>query len=183
VGTGSIRRQSQLLGLRPDLRVLDTRGNVNTRLQKLETGGYDAMILACAGLNRLGLQNRISARLDFCEMLPAPGQGALALEIRKNDRHAASMVAALHHRPTALTVAAERAFLRRMGGGCNSPVAVYACIEGNMVKIEGLVASPDGSNVIRDSALQAPQQAEEAAIALAERILSMGGREIIRSLR
>ena len=152
-------------------------------MQKLETGGYDALILACAGLNRLGLQNRISARLDFREMLPAPGQGALALEIRKNDRHAASMAAVLHDGPSAVAVAAERAFMRRVGGGCNSPVAAYARIEKGMVKIEGLVASPDGSNVIRDSALQVPEQAEEAAIALAEKILSLGGREIIRSLR
>jgi len=183
VGTGSIRRQSQLLGLRPDLRVLDTRGNVGTRLQKLDTGGYDALILACAGLNRLGLHDRISARLDFREMLPAPGQGALALEIRKSDRKTASMVAALHHKPSAIAVSAERAFLRRVGGGCNSPVAAYACVEKDLVKIEGLVASPDGSSVIRDSSLDAPEQAEEIAVALADKILSLGGREIIRSLR
>jgi hydroxymethylbilane synthase len=183
VGTGSIRRQSQLLGMRPDLRVLDTRGNVETRLQKLETGGYDALILACAGLNRLGLQARISASLDFREMLPAPGQGALALEIRKGDRSAASMVAALHHAPSAAAVGAERAFLRRVGGGCNSPVAAYASLDRGRIKIEALVASPDGANVIRDSVLGAPEQAEDAAIALAEKILSLGGREIIRSLR
>jgi len=183
VGTGSVRRQSQLLGLRPDLRVLDTRGNVQTRLQKLDAGGYEALILACAGLNRLGLQDRISARLDFREMLPAPGQGALALEIRKGDKNASAAAAELHHKSTAMAVGAERAFLRRVGGGCNSPVAVYACIEKTMINIEGLVAAPDGSNVIRDSVLEAPEQAEEAAVALAEKILSLGGREIIRSLR
>jgi hydroxymethylbilane synthase len=183
VGTGSVRRQSQLLGLRPDLRVLDTRGNVETRLQKLENGGYDAMILACAGLNRLGLQDRITARLDFREMLPAPGQGALALEIRKGDGRAAGMIAPLNHKPTFMATSVERAFLRRVGGGCNSPVAVYACLEGDMVRIEGLIASPDGSNVIRDSVLQPPALAEEAAISLADKILSLGGREIIRLLR
>ncbi len=183
VGTGSVRRQSQLLGLRPDLRVLDTRGNVETRLQKLESGGYDALILACAGLNRLGLQARITARLDFCEMLPAPGQGALALEIRKGDRRAAEMIAPLNHEPTFVAICAERAFLRRVGGGCNSPVAVYAWLQDGVVRIEGLIASPDGSNVIRDSVAQAPAHAEEAAITLADKILSLGGREIIRSLR
>ncbi len=183
VGTGSIRRQSQLLGLRPDLRVLDTRGNVETRLQKMENGGYDAVILACAGLNRLGLQEKITARLAYQEMLPAPGQGALALEMRKNDLQVSSMAAALHHKPTAIAVGAERAFLRRMGGGCNSPVAVYACLERDIIRIEGVVASPDGSNLIRDSIVHAPNQADEAAIALAEKLLSMGGREILRSLR
>ncbi len=183
VGTGSVRRQSQLLGVRPDLRVVDTRGNVDTRLQKLEGGSYDALILACAGLNRLGLQDRIAAPIDFREMLPAAGQGALALEIRKNDKRAASLVSALNHESSSLAVSVERTFLRRAGGGCNSPVAVYAVFDRGMMRIEGFIGSPDGSNIIRDKTVQTPQQAEEAAVELADKILSMGGREIIRSLR
>jgi hydroxymethylbilane synthase len=183
VGTGSIRRQAQLLGMRPDLRVLDTRGNVDTRLKKLEGGGYDALILACAGLNRLGLNHRISARLEPREMLPAPGQGALALEMRKGDKRAALVIEAIHDRAAALEVMAERSFLRRAGGGCNSPVAAYARFHGNRLHIEGLIAAPDGSIVIRESTVAEPENSEDTAAQLAEKILSLGGREILRSLR
>ncbi len=153
VGTGSIRRQAQVLALRPDLRVTDIRGNVDTRLERLRVGQYAAIILACAGLHRLGLSGRISARLDLSEMLPAPGQGALALETRKDD------------------------------GGCNSPVAVYACHENGRLKIEGLAAIPDGSRIIRDSIFSSPSQAEQAALSLADRILFRGGAEILAPLR
>jgi hydroxymethylbilane synthase len=183
VGTGSIRRQAQLLGMRPDLRVLDTRGNVDTRLRKLEGGGYDALILACAGLNRLNLQGRISAKLEPREMLPAPGQGALALEMRKGDKRAAFVKTAIHDKAAATEVMAERAFLRRAGGGCNSPVAAYASLEGSRLRIEGLIAAPDGSNVIRESLICEIEDGEEAAARLAEKILSLGGREILRLLR
>jgi hydroxymethylbilane synthase len=183
VGTGSVRRQAQLLGMRPDLRVLDTRGNVDTRLRKLEGGGYDALILACAGLNRLGLQSRISAKLEPSEMLSAPGQGALALEMRKGDKRAAFIKAAIHDRTAAIEVTAERAFLRRAGGGCNSPVAAYATVVDTRVKIEGLIAAPDGSNVVRESVTSEIENAEEAASSLAEKVLSLGGREILRLLR
>jgi hydroxymethylbilane synthase len=183
VGTGSIRRQAQLLGMRPDLRVLDTRGNVDTRLKKMEGGGYDALILACAGLNRLGLAGRISAKLDPSEMLPAPGQGALALEMRRGDKRAPFVRAAIHDRTAALEVMAERSFLRRAGGGCNSPVAAQASFDGIRLKIEGLIASPDGSNLIRESTTSEAENGEEAAAQLAEKVLSLGGREILRSLR
>jgi len=183
VGTGSIRRQAQVLALRPDLQVTDIRGNVDTRLEKLRLGQYAAIILACAGLNRLGLSGRISARLDLSEMLPAPGQGALALETRKDDARVRSLISFLNHEATASAVHAERAFLRHIGGGCNSPVAVYACHENGQLKIEGLAAIPDGSRIIRDSIFCFPSQAEQAALSLADRILFRGGAEILELLR
>jgi hydroxymethylbilane synthase len=183
VGTGSIRRQAQLLAVRPDLMVRDIRGNVDTRLQKLADHQYDAVILACAGLNRLGLQARITRPLEFDEMLPAPGQGALALQSRRGDRDVSVLVAPLHHGPTAAAVLAERAFLRQIGGGCNSPVAVHAAADGDYIRIEGLVAAPDGSRVLRDSISHLPQYAEDAAALLADRLLARGGRTILDSVR
>jgi hydroxymethylbilane synthase len=179
VGTGSVRRQAQILALRPDLKVKDIRGNVDTRLNKLKDAAYEAIILACAGLNRLGLSNRISARLDFRQMLPAPGQGALALETRSDDSRVQPVAAALNHPATAIAVTAERSFLHRMGGGCNVPVAVYARLNGKLIEIEGLAASPDGRRIVRESIQANAETANEAAVSLADRILSKGGREIL----
>jgi hydroxymethylbilane synthase len=183
VGTGSIRRQAQLLALRPDFIVVDIRGNVETRLKKLSEGICDAIILACAGLNRLGMQDSITARLEFHEMLPAPGQGALAMEVRKNDHRLADLISFINHQPTALAVFAERAFLRCMGGGCNAPVAVHASLKHGVIEIEGLVASADGSRVVRKSARGDAEGAESLGVALAESILEAGGEEIIKHLR
>jgi hydroxymethylbilane synthase len=182
VGTGSIRRQAQLLALRPDLKVLDIRGNVDTRLKKLQDEAYDAIILACAGLNRLGLQSRISSRLEFVQMLPAPGQGALAIETRNDDNRAIQIVSRLNHKSTAAAISAERYFLQLMGGGCNVPVAIYARFDGDLMQIDGLVASPDGKKCIRDSARQKPDLMNEAVEFLAQRILQSGGREVLNSL-
>ena len=183
IGTGSIRRQAQLLALRRDLAIKDIRGNVDTRLGKLNAGSYDAIVLACAGLNRLGLQDKISLVFDTTELLPAPGQGALALEIRQDDQRARDMTADLNHRETAVAVIAERAFLRAMGGGCNTPVAVHACFQGDMLQIEGLAVSPDGMLVIRESASVRPENGEQAAFELAQTVLSKGGRDILDSCR
>lgn len=182
VGTGSLRRQSQLLALRPDLQVKDIRGNLDTRLRKLHEGTYDAVVLACAGLNRLGLFDTPARRLSFDEMLPAPGQGALAVETRIGDPRMDSMTAALNHPETAFAVAAERAFLRRMGGGCNVPVAAHATVRDGILLLEGLVASPDGRKAVRDAVQADPQGAEEAGIALAETILQRGGQAILDAL-
>ncbi len=183
VGTGSIRRQAQILALRPDLQVRDIRGNVDTRLGKMEAGAFDAVMLACAGLNRLGLGDRISLRLELSALLPAPGQGALALEIRKEDTRTAQLLAGMNHNETATAVHAERAFLHAMGGGCNSPVAVHARYVGGEVLIDGLAAAPDGSRVVRLSLSAAPDQAVSTAAALAEKILARGGREILDAHR
>ena len=182
VGTGSVRRQAQILAVRPDLSVRDIRGNVDTRIQKLASREFDAIILACAGLNRLGLKDRISSSLEFGQMLPAPGQGALALETRRDDTPIVDMVSFLNHLPTCKAVQAERAFLRWMGGGCNSPIAVHAFQENGMMKIEGLVATPDGKRVIRESVKGPIDLAEESACSLADTILSRGGTEILQSL-
>ncbi len=182
VGTGSVRRQAQMLAQRHDLIVKDIRGNVGTRLQKLDDGHYDAIILACAGLRRLGLEDRISRRFELVEMLPAPGQGALAIEVRKGDHRVAARIAGLNEPETAAAVLAERAFLRRMGGGCNSPIAVHARHNRDTCFIEGLVATPDGTTVVRDALESSLAEAQEAATVLAEKILSMGGAAILRSL-
>jgi hydroxymethylbilane synthase len=182
VATGSVRRQAQLLALRPDLRVAEIRGNVDTRLRKLQEGSYDSIILACAGLHRLGLRDRISSPLDFAQMLPAPGQGALAIEIRSNDAQALAVTESLNHGPTALAVSAERQFLHCMGGGCNVPVAVYAHLNQDEMEIDALVASPDGRSLLRDSASQAPELAEETAVLLAERMLARGAGTILETI-
>ncbi len=179
VGTGSVRRQAQLLAIRPDLNILDIRGNVDTRLKKLRNGDYDAIILACAGLRRLGMENSITSPLDFAAMLPAPGQGALALEIREGDPNMAPVVAALNHEPTAVAVSMERAFLQRMGGGCNVPVGAYGCLKGDILEVDGLVASPDGKRLVRDSVRMNLDMAGEAISALADRVLAQGGRSIL----
>jgi hydroxymethylbilane synthase len=182
IGTGSVRRQAQILALRPGLKILDIRGNIDTRLRKLQEGLYDAIVLACAGMNRLGLQNRISSRLSLREMLPAPGQGAIAIESRNDDRRIEPIAAALNHPATSIAVAAERTFLERMGGGCNVPVAVYARLSGNCAEIDGLVAATDGSRIVRASNRGSPGAAHEAAVDLAEDILGRGGREILDTL-
>ena len=182
VGTGSVRRQAQLLALRPDLQVQDMRGNIDTRLSKLRDGIVDALILACAGLNRLGYSDRISAALNFDQMLPAPGQGALAIEMRAHDSRVQLIQAVLNHVPSSITVLAERSFLQRMGGGCNVPVAVYAVLKGGRIHIEGLAASADGSRIVRESIEEGVASADQAAISLAERILDRGGREILAEI-
>ena len=182
VGTGSVRRQAQLLALRPDLQVQDMRGNIDTRLSKLRDGIVDALILACAGLNRLGYSDRISAALNFDQMLPAPGQGALAIEMRAHDSRVQLIQAVLNHVPSSITVLAERSFLQRMGGGCNVPVAVYAVLKDGRIHIEGLAASADGSRIVRESIEEGVASADQAAISLAERILDRGGREILAEI-
>jgi len=182
IGTGSIRRQAQILALRPDLKILDIRGNIETRLRKLQEGTYDAIVLACAGLNRLGLGDRIAAKFSTNEMLPAPGQGALAVEARDDDARLDDIAAALNHLPTFQAVTAERAFLQRMGGGCNVPVAAYARVAGGFVEMDGLVASPDGSRALRSVLRGDCDTAVETAMHLADEILARGGRDILESL-
>jgi hydroxymethylbilane synthase len=182
IGTGSIRRQAQILALRPDLKVVDIRGNINTRLEKLGNGSYDAIILAVAGLNRLNLQNRISEMFTLEQMLPAPGQGALAVETRSNDPKTMNVAAALNHGPTSIAVTAERVFLRRMEGGCNVPVAVHAIVEDSWISIDGLVISPDGSRTIRKSVRERRESAAQAAELLAGSLLERGGRSILNAL-
>ena len=183
VGTGSFRRQAQLLTLRPDIYILDIRGNIDSRIRKMERGEYDAVALATAGLRRLGLENQISYTLSYDEMLPAPGQGALAIETRANDVSTNEIAVKLHHPQTALAVTTERNFLERLGGGCNVPIAVYARIIDNKLLMDALVASPDGKRVLREKASGYTCNSGEICAELAERILAAGGREILHEFR
>ena len=150
VGTSSPRRLSQLLHLRGDLVIKELRGNVDTRLRKLDEGQYDALVLACAGLRRLGLADRISAPLPPSEMLPAVGQGALGIEIRADDSGTIETVGKLDHKFTRLACVTERAFLRSLGGGCQLPIAAYAVVREKRIRLDGLVADPQGKRIVRD---------------------------------
>jgi hydroxymethylbilane synthase len=172
VGTSSLRRKAQLLSIRPDLRIVDFRGNVQTRLRKLEEGVAEATFLAVAGLRRLGLQDRITAPIPIEEMLPAVAQGAIGLEIRAGDATTAARVAPLNDAATALAVATERAFLARLEGSCRTPIAGHAIFDGARLSFRGQVLSPDGRNgydVVRTGSLQS---ATEIGLAAADEILS-----------
>ena len=182
IGTSSLRRQAQLLHARPDFRVEMLRGNVDTRLRKLDAGEYDAILLAAAGLRRLGLEQRITELLSYEACLPAIGQGALGLEGRADDRFVRELVGRMEDRPTRIAVSAERAFLERLEGGCQVPIAAYATVDNQTVMLRGLIASVDGRRVIRGSAEGPIGNATGMGTALAERLLSQGGREILKEI-
>ena len=186
IGTSSLRRRAQLLGLRADLKVLDLRGNVPTRLQKLERGEYDAIVLARAGLLRLGLAGRIAEVFEPETLLPAVGQGAIGLQIRAGEPRVARLVAALDHEPTRLATAAERALLARLEGGCQVPVAALGELAGRRLTLRGLVADVEGREVLRDrEARDVGGEAEARALgeALAERLLRQGAAPILARVR
>ncbi len=180
VGTSSLRRRAQLLALRPDLNVVDVRGNVDTRLQKVSDGHLDALILAAAGLQRLGYEKKIKEILPYDLMLPAVGQGALAAECRAADEETLELLAALHDEKTALATAAERAFLALIGGGCQVPVGVHASLIGEKIILTALIASLDGKKAIKRKTEGAALCGKELAEKLAEEMLSAGGRDILR---
>jgi len=180
VGSGSARRRAQLLAYRSDLVVHDVRGNVDTRLRKLSSGGYDALILAAAALIRLQRTSAISQWLPLTLMLPAVGQGALAVEVRESDEEVRALVQPLNHSPTERAVSAERAFLSALSGGCTVPVAAHAAVADGRLDIEGLVATLNGKRVIRDSLSGPPLQAEDIGRRLADRMLSQGAAQILR---
>jgi hydroxymethylbilane synthase len=173
VGTGSLRRSAQLLHLRPDLHVVPLRGNVGTRLRKLETENLQAVILATAGLRRLGFSNRISQVLSPEEILPAVGQGALGLELRQDDTATKEALQFLNHERTEVTVRAERAFLNKLEGGCQVPIAAYSRLEGEDIILQGLVAELDGSRVIKDEISGKKNNPEDIGLTLADRILAL----------
>jgi hydroxymethylbilane synthase len=179
VGTSSQRRLSQLKALRGDLVVKDLRGNVDTRVRKLDEGQYDALILASAGLIRLGLHDRISAAVSTTEILPAVGQGAIAIETRADDEVAVASTNKLNHRATELACRAERAFLRGLGGGCQFPIAAHAVIEGDVLKLEGLVAKPDGSEILRGTSSGVAAEGEVIGAALAARLMDQGAGSLL----
>lgn len=175
VGTGSGRRAAQLLALRPDLRPVDIRGNVDTRLRRLDEGAFDAIIVALAGLQRLGLEARATEVLDPAVMTPAVGQGALAIETRGSDDFALDAFRALDHEPTRRCVEAERAFLRRLGAGCRVPVGALASLEADGLRLIGALAEAPGTPVVRGELRGAPDDAERLGASLAEELASRVG--------
>jgi hydroxymethylbilane synthase len=179
IGTSSPRRLAQLKHLRNDLVFKDLRGNVDTRLRKLDEGQYDALVLACAGLRRLGLENRISAALSSEQMLPSPGQGALALEARAQDEGTIETVGKLEHKFTRLACTAERSFLRSLGGGCQLPIAAYAVVRDKKIRLQGLVADTQGTRVMRDQISGSLDEAEQLGSRLAERLLANGADKLL----
>jgi len=181
IGTGSLRRQVQIRHYRGDLLLAPLRGNVDTRLKKLERGECDALVLAAAGLKRIGQEDKIAEYLAPEICLSAGAQGALAIQCREGDP-AADLTAPLHHPPSAFEVLSERAFLERLGGGCALPVAVRGELEGDRLRLVGLIAEPDGERLVRDAMTGVKEKGTEMGRALAEKILASGGREILAAL-
>lgn len=179
IGTSSLRRKAQLAALRPDLDIQDLRGNLDTRLRKLDEGQYDAIILAGAGLNRLGMQDRITTLFTPEQMLPAIGQGSLGIELRKSDNELLAGMQFLHDQTTAIAVAAERAFLLRLEGGCQVPIGAHATLKGDSVTLTGLIAAVDGVKVLREQQSAPFDQAEQLGKSLAEILLDRGGKAIL----
>ena len=182
VGTSSLRRKVQLLYLRPDLELVPLRGNVDTRLRKLESGELQAIILATAGLKRLGLASRITQRISSRQLMPAIGQGALGLEVRRDNTTTIDLIRFLNHGPTEMTVRAERAFLRELEGGCQVPIAAIGRLNDEKLHLEGMVANLDGTRVLKDEIRGEKDEVEEIGIRLARRLIDSGAREILRGI-
>ena len=182
VGTSSLRRKAQLLAARPDLTIRDLRGNVDTRLRKLDEGLYDAVILAAAGLERLGHGDRIKAIIPSDVCLPAVGQGALAIECRTDDAEVRQMLDFLNDQPTVYATAAERAFLGLLEGGCQVPIGVHADVNGEQIKIEAIIAALDGSTVLRDTIEGAAVDAVALGQKLGKKMLANGGQKILAAI-
>ena len=179
VGTSSLRRQCQLRHIRPDLQIKDLRGNVNTRLSKLDEGQYDAIILASAGLIRLGFEARISSYIETTVSLPAIGQGAVGIECRENDQRILSYIRPLNHEHTHICVAAERALNEGLEGGCQVPIGGFAQLENGRLQLRGLVGQPDGSEIIRGEVSGSAEDAVTLGKQLADDLLSRGARKIL----
>lgn len=177
VGTSSLRRQAQLKAMRPDLEIFPLRGNVDTRLRKLESGEYDAIILAAAGVHRLGLHTHVKARISAEVMCPAVGQGALAIETRREDAQTRSLLEFLNHAETRAAIECERALLGAMGGGCQVPIGAYAEKRDGRVHLRAMVGSPDGSLILREEAEGA--DGEKLGREVAETLLKRGGSKIL----
>lgn len=183
IATGSLRRRAQLLHYRPDWRIVDIRGNLNTRFRKFDASDWDGMILALAGVERLGLQQRISQKLPTEVMLPAVGQGAFAIITRASDRSIRELLRPLHHGPSALAIAAERALLSATEGGCQVPLGALGLVENGRIRLRGCIASLDGRRYVSDEV--SGEAADPAAVGrlLADRLLKAGGADILREIR
>ena len=182
IGTSSLRRASQIRHARPDLVISSIRGNLGTRLSKLDTGEFDAIVLAAAGIIRLGMRERITQYLEPDTMLPAVGQGALCIETRTNDVNTAPFLAVLDHRNTRIPVLAERAFLRKLEGSCHIPVACFGTIEGQEIVLTGLVASEDGAQLVKETSRGSVASAEAIGTSLANTLLDRGAAQILENL-
>ncbi len=182
VGTSSLRRQAQLRAVRPDLSFENLRGNVDTRLRKLDEGRYDAIVLAAAGVKRLGFADRITELLGPDVTLPAIGQGAVGIECRVDDPETNALIAPLRHEPTWITVTAERAFLARLEGGCQVPIAAFGELEDGTLRLRGLVGSLDGATLLRAERTGPAAEAAAMGRALAEELLDRGAREILEEV-
>lgn len=182
VGTSSLRRRCQLLSKRPDLKIKDLRGNVNTRLAKLDNGEYDAIILACAGLLRLEMGDRIKQRIHSDWILPAVGQGAIGLEAREGDEEMLSLITVLNDTDTSDRIRAERALNHRLQGGCQVPIACYAQLDGDTLQMKALVGEPDGSHIVSGTISGHRSKSENLGRELADDLLSRGAKEILQNL-
>ncbi|HBH34870.1 MAG TPA: hydroxymethylbilane synthase [Gammaproteobacteria bacterium] len=182
LGTASLRRQCQISASRQDIKILPLRGNVNTRLSKLDSGEYDAIILAAAGLKRLGFEQRIRAFLSPQQSLPAIGQGAIGIECRSDDERVHALLEPLHHHPSAVCVAAERTMNERLNGGCQVPIAGYAILDGDRLSMSGLVGEPDGSRILREEISGEVEDAAAIGARIAESLLDQGADEILQRL-
>ena len=182
VGTSSLRRQAQLLTRRPDLEIRFLRGNVNTRLAKLDAGEYDAIILAAAGLIRLGFEDRITSAISVDDSLPAGGQGAVGIECRSADSVIHALLAPLHHQDTATRVTAERSLNKHLNGGCQVPIACYAVLEGEQIWLRGLVGDPSGGLLLNAEARAPRADAEVLGVQVAEDLLSQGAADILKAV-
>jgi len=183
IATGSLRRKCQLMSWRPDLRIIDIRGNLNTRFAKLDASNWDGMILARAGVLRLGWEDRITEVLSLERILPAVGQGALAIEIRTKDTSVLKYLGILSHEPTTMSTCGERALLRRLEGGCQVPIGAYGRFEQNMFRLDGLIGSLDGKSVVRGAIETSPEDSENAGTKLGETLLAAGGERILNAIR
>jgi len=182
VGTSSLRRQAQLLTRRPDLEIRFLRGNVNTRLAKLDAGEYDAIILAAAGLIRLGFEDRITSTISVDDSLPAGGQGAVGIECRTADSEIQALLAPLHHQDTATRVTAERALNKHLNGGCQVPIACYAVLEGEQIWLRGLVGDPKGGLLLSADARAPHGDAQALGVRVAEDLLGQGADDILKAV-
>ena len=183
VGTSSPRRQAQLRSIRPDLILELLRGNVDTRLRRLEEGSLDAILLACAGLERLGLGERITEMLDLDMCVPAVGQGVIGIECREDDARSRSLLAALHHADSFLRLSAERSFARTLEGSCHSPIAAHASLDGTTLTVRGFVGAPDGREAYRDRISGSATDAVKLGQALASRMQAAGAGQLLERLR
>ncbi len=180
IGTSSLRRKALLLHFRNDFKVVELRGNLDTRIKKLSQEKLDGIVVAYAGVKRLGYENRISEIINHEVVLPAVGQGAVALEVRRDDSDIMETIKMLNHKASMTSIRAERSFLKRLHAGCRAPVAAYSELHGDSIKITGMIATVDGNYVIRDSITGNKENAEEIGKILAEKLLASGGNEILK---